>query len=120
MDGSESRGDNHRQSGKKIRVGQHRMPLWSPRRNSLEQRQTIQKSNQSLGEGIKARLGEGNKNWIEELPHVLLAHRTMIKSSHGDTPFSLTYGTESVIPVEIGMPMYRTIAVDTVYNDEEL
>nr|GEW67712.1 reverse transcriptase domain-containing protein [Tanacetum cinerariifolium] len=66
------------------------------------------------------RTGEGNKNWIEELPHVLWAHRTMIKSSHGDTPFSLTYGTEAVIPIEIGMPTYRTAAVDVVSNDEEL
>nr|GEW14547.1 reverse transcriptase domain-containing protein [Tanacetum cinerariifolium] len=73
-----------------------------------------------LGEGIKARLGEGNKNWIEELPHILWAHRTMIKSSHGDTPFSLTYETEAVIPAEIGMPTYHTVAVDTIHNDEEL
>ncbi|GJY41672.1 reverse transcriptase domain-containing protein [Tanacetum coccineum] len=56
----------------------------------------------------------------QELPHVLWAHRTMIKSSHGDTPFSLTYGTEAVILAEIGMPTYRTSAVDTVHNDEEL
>nr|GEV40357.1 reverse transcriptase domain-containing protein [Tanacetum cinerariifolium] len=48
------------------------------------------------------------------------AHRTMIKSSHGDTRFSLTYGTEAVIPTEIGMPTYRTAAVDMVNNDEEL
>nr|GEV80329.1 reverse transcriptase domain-containing protein [Tanacetum cinerariifolium] len=73
-----------------------------------------------LGEGIKARLGEGNKNWVEELPHVLWAHRTMVKSSHDDTPFSLTYGTEAVIPAEIGMPTYRTTTVDVVNNDEEL
>nr|GFD50940.1 reverse transcriptase domain-containing protein [Tanacetum cinerariifolium] len=70
--------------------------------------------------GIKARLGEGNKNWVEELPHVLWAHRTMVKSSHGDTPFSLTYRTEAVIPAEIEMPTYRTTAVDVVNNDEEL
>nr|GEZ12070.1 reverse transcriptase domain-containing protein [Tanacetum cinerariifolium] len=72
-----------------------------------------------LGEGIKACLGEGNKNWVEELPHVLWAHRTMIKSSHGDMPFSLTYGTEAVIPTEIGMPTYRTAVVDVVNNNEE-
>nr|GFC33310.1 hypothetical protein [Tanacetum cinerariifolium] len=41
-------------------------------------------------------------------------------SSHSDTPFSLTYGTEAVIPAEIGMPTYRTTAVDAVNNDEEL
>ncbi|GJZ90992.1 reverse transcriptase domain-containing protein [Tanacetum coccineum] len=80
----------------------------------------VERANRSLGKGIKARLGEGNKNWIEEHPHVLWAHRTMIKSSHGDTPFSLTYGTEAVIPVEIGMPTYRTAVVDVTHNDEEL
>ncbi|GJV61515.1 reverse transcriptase domain-containing protein [Tanacetum coccineum] len=70
----------------------------------------VERANRSLGEGIKGRLGEGNKNWTEELPRVLWAHRTMIKSSHGDTPFSLTYGTKAVIPVEIRMPTYRTAA----------
>nr|GEX21022.1 reverse transcriptase domain-containing protein [Tanacetum cinerariifolium] len=72
----------------------------------------MERVNRSLGEGIKSRLGDGNKNWVKELPHVLWAHRTMIKSSHDDTPFSLTYGTEAVIPTEIEMPTYRTAAVD--------
>ncbi|GKG02270.1 reverse transcriptase domain-containing protein, partial [Tanacetum coccineum] len=80
----------------------------------------VKKANRSLGEGIKARLGEGNNNWLEELPHVLWAHRTMIKSSNDDTPFSLTYGTEAVVPAEIGMPTYRTAAVDAAHNEDEL
>ncbi|GJZ02216.1 reverse transcriptase domain-containing protein [Tanacetum coccineum] len=50
----------------------------------------VERANRSLGEGIKARLDERSKDWIEELPHVLWAHRTMIKSSNGETPFSLT------------------------------
>nr|GEX05877.1 reverse transcriptase domain-containing protein [Tanacetum cinerariifolium] len=37
-----------------------------------------------------------------------------------DTPFSLTYETEAVIPAEIAMPTYRTTAVDVMNNDEEL
>nr|GEV04472.1 hypothetical protein [Tanacetum cinerariifolium] len=80
----------------------------------------VERANQSLGEGIKARLSEENKNWIKELPHVLWAHRTLIKSSHGDTPFALAYGTEDVIPPEIRMPMYRTAVVDVIHNNEEL
>nr|GEY21098.1 reverse transcriptase domain-containing protein [Tanacetum cinerariifolium] len=83
-------------------------------------KQTSRKGEPKPGEGIKARLGEGNKNWVEGLPHVLWAHRTMIKSSYGDTPFSLTYGTEAVTPAEIEMPTYRTAAVDVVNNDKEL
>ncbi|GKA00889.1 reverse transcriptase domain-containing protein [Tanacetum coccineum] len=57
---------------------------------------------------------------MEELPHVLWAHRTMIKSSNGDTPFSLTYETKAAIPAEIGMPTIRTTEVDQVQNNEAL
>ncbi|GKA50881.1 reverse transcriptase domain-containing protein [Tanacetum coccineum] len=80
----------------------------------------VERANRSLGEGIKARLDERSRDWIEELPHVLWAHRTMIKSSNGETPFSLTYGTEAVIPVEIGMPTLRTTEVDQASNNEAL
>ncbi|GJR36417.1 reverse transcriptase domain-containing protein [Tanacetum coccineum] len=73
-----------------------------------------------LGEGIKARLEKDNKKWMEEISHVLWAHRTMVKSSNGDTPFSLTYGTEVVIPTEIRMPTFRTVEVDMAKNDEAL
>nr|GFC27897.1 reverse transcriptase domain-containing protein [Tanacetum cinerariifolium] len=99
----------------KLNITQHFASVKHPQSNGL-----VKRANRSLGEGIKARLGEGNKNWVEELPHVLWAHRTMVKSSHGDTPFSLTYGTEAVIPAEIGMPTYRTTAIDVVNNDKEL
>nr|GEV79272.1 reverse transcriptase domain-containing protein [Tanacetum cinerariifolium] len=99
----------------KLNITQRFALVKHPQSNGL-----VERANRNLREGIKARLGEGNKNWVEELPHVLWAHRTMIKSIHGDTPFSLTYETEAVIPAEIGMPTYRTAAVDVVYNDEEL
>nr|GEW44910.1 reverse transcriptase domain-containing protein [Tanacetum cinerariifolium] len=49
-----------------------------------------------------------------------LAHHIMIKSSNGETPFSLTYGIEAVIPVEIGMPTLRTAKVGMIKNDEAL
>nr|GFA12489.1 reverse transcriptase domain-containing protein [Tanacetum cinerariifolium] len=89
----------------KLNITQHFASVKHPQSNGL-----VERANRSLREGIKARLGEGNKNWVEELPHVLWAHRTMIKSSHGDTPFSLTYETEAVILAEIRMPTYRTTA----------
>nr|GEW55437.1 reverse transcriptase domain-containing protein [Tanacetum cinerariifolium] len=44
----------------------------------------------------------------------------MIKSSNGETPFSLTYGTEAVIPAEIGMPTLRTAEVDVTKNNKAL
>nr|GEV44718.1 reverse transcriptase domain-containing protein [Tanacetum cinerariifolium] len=99
----------------KLNITQRFASVKHPQSNRL-----VERANRSLREGIKSRLGEGNKNWVEELPHVLWAYRTMTKSSHGDTPFSLTYGTKAVVPAEIGMPTYRTVAVDVVNNDEEL
>ncbi|GKA25683.1 reverse transcriptase domain-containing protein [Tanacetum coccineum] len=80
----------------------------------------IERANISLREGIKARLDERSKDWIGELSHVLWAHRTMIKSSNGETSFSLTCGTEAVIPAKIGMPTLRTAEVDLTKNDEAL
>ncbi|GKE19197.1 hypothetical protein Tco_1426774 [Tanacetum coccineum] len=38
----------------------------------------------------------------------------------GEIPFSLTYGSEAVIPAEIGMPTYRTMMVREDFNKEEL
>ncbi|GJY92975.1 reverse transcriptase domain-containing protein [Tanacetum coccineum] len=80
----------------------------------------VERANRGLGEGIKARLDEKSKDWIEELPHVLWAYRTMIKSSNGETPFSLTYGTEAVIPAEIGMPTLWTAEINQTKNNEAL
>ncbi|GJW64413.1 reverse transcriptase domain-containing protein [Tanacetum coccineum] len=80
----------------------------------------VERANRSLGEGIKARLDERSKDWIGELSHVLWSHRTMIKSSNGETLFSLTYGTEAVILAEIGIPTLRTMEVDPTKNDEAL
>ncbi|GJT18849.1 reverse transcriptase domain-containing protein [Tanacetum coccineum] len=99
----------------KLCIRQHFASVKHPQTNGL-----VERANRSLGEGIKARLDERSKNWMEELPHVIWAHRTMIKFSNGDTSFSLTYGTEAVIPAEIGMPTLRTAEVDLVQNNEAL
>ncbi|GJX92161.1 reverse transcriptase domain-containing protein [Tanacetum coccineum] len=99
----------------KLCIQQHFASVKHPQTNGL-----VERANRSLGEGIKARLGKDNKNWLEEISYVLWAHRTMIKSSNGDTSFSLTYRMEAVIPAEIGMPTFRTTEVDMAKNDEAL
>ncbi|GJR86068.1 reverse transcriptase domain-containing protein [Tanacetum coccineum] len=113
--GKQFRDDPFKDLCEKLCINQHFASVKHPQTNGL-----VERANRSLGEGIKARLEARSKNWMEELPHVLWAHRTMIKSSNGDTPFSLTYGTEAVIPAEIGMPTIRTVEVDLVQNNEAL
>ncbi|XP_076960054.1 uncharacterized protein LOC143636306 [Bidens hawaiensis] len=56
--------------------------------------------------------------WVNELPHILWAFLTQKNSSNSETPFSLTYGTEAMIPAEIGIPSARVLLIDD--NDLEL
>ena len=45
---------------------------------------------------------------MEELSHVLWTYRTTPRRSTGETPFSMTYGAEVVIPLETRFPTLRT------------
>ncbi|GJX40252.1 reverse transcriptase domain-containing protein [Tanacetum coccineum] len=80
----------------------------------------VERANRSLMEGIKTRLGREKVGWVDELPNVLWAHRTSIKQSNRETPFNLTYGSETVIPTVIGIPTYRTLMIREGYNEEEM
>ncbi|XP_071688824.1 uncharacterized protein [Rutidosis leptorrhynchoides] len=61
-------------------------------------------TNRDIILGIKARLGLCRRGWIDELPNVLWAHRTTPKGATNETPFSLVYRSEAVIPAEINVP----------------
>ena len=43
-----------------------------------------------------------------------------MKTPTGETPFNLTFGTEVVIPVEVGLTTFKAITFDESRNDEEL
>ena len=59
---------------------------------------------------IKTKLDEAKGAWPDELPNVLWAYRTIARTPMGETPFRLTYGTEEVIPVEVGVASTRRTA----------
>ena len=52
--------------------------------------------------------------WIDELPVVLWSLRTTPNRATGQTPFSLVYGTETVIPTELIHGSPRVLAYDEV------
>ena len=70
--------------------------------------------------GLKKRLDDVKGKWIEELPHVLWTYRTTPRKSTGETPFSMTYGAEAVIPLESGFPTMRISTFTSDGNDELL
>ena len=49
------------------------------------------------------------KDWHEMLPFALHGYRTSVRTSTGATPFSLVYGMEAVLPVEVEIPSLRVI-----------
>jgi transposase InsO family protein len=77
-------------------------------------------SNKTILDGIKKRLDKAKRKWPDELPLVLWAHRTTPRRSTGETPYSLAYGTEAVIPLEVGLPTNRTALVESGGNDRAL
>uniref|UniRef100_A0A2N9IAR1 Uncharacterized protein n=1 Tax=Fagus sylvatica TaxID=28930 RepID=A0A2N9IAR1_FAGSY len=68
----------------------------------------------------KNALEKAKGRWVEELPNILWTYRTTPRCSTGETPFSLTYGVEAVIPLEIGLPTIRTEYYDPVTNETSL
>ena len=57
---------------------------------------------------------------MEELPHVLWTYRTTLQWSTGETPFSMTYGAEAVLPLEPSFPTLKSSTFTPKNNDELL
>jgi hypothetical protein len=80
----------------------------------------VEVSNRSLLKLIKTRFEGAKGLWPEELPSILWAYRTTVRISTGETPFQMTYGSEAVVPVEIGLTTLRTSTYDDQQNEEQL
>lgn len=64
-------------------------------------------SNRILVQALKARIEGVGKDWVEEIPSILWAYRATPRSTTGETLFGLLYGSEAVLPVEVGKTSAR-------------
>ena len=53
--------------------------------------------------------------WPDELPSVLWADKTTVRTPIGETPFKLAYGNDAVILAKVGLTSFRL----AYYQDEE-
>ena len=67
----------------------------------------VEVTNRILLKIIKTWLEGAKGIWLDELPSVLWAYQTTVRTPTGKTPFRLTYGVDAVIPVEVGLTTYR-------------
>ena len=57
--------------------------------------------------------------WAEEVPRIVWAYHTTPQSSTMETPFSLVYGSNAMIPVEIHESSPRFLGFVTKESNEE-
>ncbi|KAL0399891.1 UNVERIFIED_CONTAM: hypothetical protein Sradi_2332400 [Sesamum radiatum] len=76
-------------------------------------------TNRIILQSLKTRLEETKGNWVEELPGVLWAYRTSPRRSTGESLISLVYGTEVIVPVEIGEETLRVQQYEPANNGVE-
>ena len=80
----------------------------------------VEAVNKVIVNGLKKRLDDAKGKWVEELPHVLWTYRTTPRRSTGETPFSMTYRAEAIIPLETDFPTSRTSSFNSRDNDAQL
>ncbi|KAL2228740.1 UNVERIFIED_CONTAM: hypothetical protein Sindi_1853700 [Sesamum indicum] len=78
----------------------------------------VEVANRTILQHLKTRL-DSKRSWLVELPGVLWAYRTTPRSSTGETPFCLVFGTEALIPAEIGEESHRVTMYNPMTNHEE-
>ena len=53
---------------------------------------------------ILVKMTTNYKDWHKFLPFALCAYHTSVRTSTGATPYSLVYGMEAILPVEVEIP----------------
>lgn len=69
---------------------------------------------------LKKRIEGAKGSLVDKLPSILWAYRTTPRRSIGKTPFSMTYGIEAVIPVEISLSSSKVANFAQGHNDEDM
>jgi len=71
---------------------------------SVEHPQTngqVESANRVLLRGLKRKLEQAKGTSSEEVPRIVWAYHTTPQFATRETPFSLVYGSDAMIPVEI-------------------
>ena len=80
--------------------------------NSVPYRSKMNGAVEAANKNVKkiiAKATETYKDWHEKLPFALHAYRTGVRTSTGATPYSLVYGMEAVLPIEVEIPSLRVL-----------
>ncbi|KAM1600958.1 hypothetical protein ACFXTN_023336 [Malus domestica] len=77
-------------------------------------------SNKTILDCLKKSLTDKKGKWPDELPGFLWAYRTTKKRATGETPFSLAFGSETIIPPNIIVLSINTLLPSIEQNNKEM
>nr|KYP65074.1 Transposon Ty3-I Gag-Pol polyprotein [Cajanus cajan] len=77
-------------------------------------------ANKVILKELKKRLGSAKGQWPEELPSILWAYHITPQSTTQETPYRLTYGTDTTILIEVGQISHRRQTFNDEQNAQEL
>ncbi|KAG9442522.1 hypothetical protein H6P81_018376 [Aristolochia fimbriata] len=97
----------------KFRIQQRTSSAYNPTSNGL-----AEAFNKMLCKILKKTIGANKKSWDEKLGEALWAYRMSFRTPTQSTPYSLVYGTEAVLPLEVQLPSLR-IAIREGLTTEE-
>jgi hypothetical protein len=80
----------------------------------------VEATNKTIKKLLKKKLQQKKGLWVEELPNVLWAYRTTRRTATGETPYSLVFGTEAVLPIEHKLISFRVQNYEPEDNEAKL
>jgi ribonuclease HI len=80
----------------------------------------VEATNKTIFKILKKKLVDRKGNWANDLPKVLWAYRTTKRTPTEESPYALTFGTEAVIPAELGSGSLRVKSYQREANSEGL
>lgn len=78
----------------------------------------VEVTNRTLLHGLCKLLAALGGSWVDVLNNVLWAYRITPRAATEETPFSLVYGLEAVVPAEVAVNTHRVAAFNEVGNDQ--
>ena len=93
----------------KLGIKQVFVPVEHPQTNGQ-----VESANRVLLKGLKRRLDKAKGALAEEVPRIVWSYHTTPQSTTKETPFSLVYGSNAMIPVEIqeNSPCFQNFVVE--------
>lgn len=76
----------------------------------------VEATNKVILHDLHTRIADLGGSWLDEFSNVLWSLCTTPQEVTGETPYSLVYATEAMLPIEIGLPSIRS-HLGTTDND---